>query len=519
MCDLVLFGIVTLLVMMVFLAFGTESAIVFVGDADSFGATSALILGFSVSVIPLTFLIARSGKSGPGAQQVNVASLLFLFGFVAVNAYFMMSQLDSTKDVAANLLPFFRLSPPFLLGEGFVNLASAFWEREILGSKNKPLDWDVTGKQIAILFLLAPFYFTILMFLEFAGEGGSGGILGRWIRNVRRHAEDAKLNRLVTSHGRTRSEGSLHKKTEDSADDNVLREAELAEKLSSQENAAPLVIRHLWKVYAPTISCRMSQRPRLAVRGINLIVPHGEVLALLGSNGCGKSTTIGMITGDVPATSGEVIVAGHDMTGVTPSGVTNGRKYIGLCPQVDPLLDCMTGRETLKLFARLRGISKASVDLFAEEMIRRLTLEVHADKITSSYSGGNKRKLSLGIALLVGEDGVQLLDEISSGLDILAQRRLWNLIKELGVKRPTVIISHAFSEVEALCSRYESFGTFVRILVRAISHSLVSLYQNRHHGAWATTCPWNGPGDQGKIPRWVQYSYQRIRRSSSIRDR
>ena len=70
----------------------------------------------------------------------------------------------------------------------------------------------------------------------------------------------------------------------------------------------------------------------------------------------GKTTTMGIVTGDITPTCGEAYVAGYDVTGVTKDGVQLARKNIGFCPQVDPLLDLMTARETLKMFGQLRGI-------------------------------------------------------------------------------------------------------------------------------------------------------------------
>ena len=115
-------------------------------------------------------------------------------------------------------------------------------------------------------------------------------------------------------------------------------------------------------------------------------------------NGAGKTTTLGILTGDISPTSGKAYVAGNDITGVTPGGVAAARKHIGFCPQVDPLLDLMTGRETLRLFGRLRGIQKNRLEDVISMLLEHLTLTPHAEKTSESYSGGNKRKLSLGIA-------------------------------------------------------------------------------------------------------------------------
>ena len=82
----------------------------------------------------------------------------------------------------------------------------------------------------------------------------------------------------------------------------------------------------------------------------------GFIHFCLKSNGAGKTTLLGILTGDITPTCGEADVAGHDVTGTVPGGVSEARKCIGFCPQVDPLIDLMTGRETLTMYGKLRGI-------------------------------------------------------------------------------------------------------------------------------------------------------------------
>eukprot|EP00980_Cylindrotheca_fusiformis_P001023 scaffold276_cov132-Cylindrotheca_fusiformis.AAC.18 len=125
----------------------------------------------------------------------------------------------------------------------------------------------------------------------------------------------------------------------------------------------------------------------------------------------------------------------------------------------------MTGRETLRMFGKLRGIPRNKIDDAVNRLLEKLTLTPHADKTADSYSGGNKRKLSLGIAALVGDGGVLLIDECSSGLDPLARKKLWGLIENLAVERSVVITTHSMEEAEALCSRIGIMarGQFVAI--------------------------------------------------------
>jgi ABC-type multidrug transport system ATPase subunit len=109
----------------------------------------------------------------------------------------------------------------------------------------------------------------------------------------------------------------------------------------------------------------------------------------------------------------------------------------------------MTGRETLQMFGKLRGIPADKIDVVVDNLLEKLILTPHADKTSESYSGGNKRKLSLGIAALVGEGGVLLIDECSSGLDPLAKKKLWSLIETLAIKRSTIITTHSMEEAGA----------------------------------------------------------------------
>ena len=106
----------------------------------------------------------------------------------------------------------------------------------------------------------------------------------------------------------------------------------------------------------------------------------------------------------------------------------------------------MTGRETLAMFARLRGIPYDKIEEATNDLLTDLTLTPHADKVADSYSGGNKRKLSLGIASLVGDGGVLLIDECSSGLDPLARKKLWGLIERLAIQRSVIITTHSMEE-------------------------------------------------------------------------
>ena len=508
--DVSLFFLLTTLVMLVFLMYGTDSAEVFVGDFKSFCCTALLTFGYGLSVLPFAYLLARRFDNHSSAQ-IAVIGLTFITGFVATNAYYIMDSIESTEDVAASLRPLFRMWPAYNVGDGFIQMASAYWERRILGSDKSPLDWTVAGKPLALLYCLILPYFLLLLMLEYAHDGGSGGSFGRALRLIHESWE-----RLVLRwYGVRKRDGKLVlddglDDTVDIQDEDVQEERIFVLRHSDElKHSAPVMYEDLWKIYPPSIGmlgvmvstirrflaailCRICRRcrsgstdseeqrramlPKRAVRGVYTAVEEGETYALLGENGAGKSTTIGVLTGDVRATAGQVFVAGHDVTGGERTGVTEARKKIGFCPQVDPLLDLMTVRETLRMFGNLRGIPKNCLDSQVNQLIDRLTLTPHADKTSESLSGGNKRKLSLGISL-IGNPPVLLIDESSSGLvrhstssscyllcnpslaslfsakDPVAKRRMWELISEVSKNRSTIITTHSMEEAEALCTK------------------------------------------------------------------
>ena len=157
-----------------------------------------------------------------------------------------------------------------------------------------------------------------------------------------------------------------------------------------------------------------------------------------------------MITGDIEPTFGNAYQGGTDVV----TSISEYQKQIGYCPQFDPLLDKMTGREMLNLFARLRGVHTRNVNVIVNNLIEMTDLAKHADKTTESYSGGNKRKLSLALALIANPKLI-LLDEPTAGVDATARRKIWSLLSFIRrtYSCSIVLTSHSMQECETLCSR------------------------------------------------------------------
>jgi ATP-binding cassette subfamily A (ABC1) protein 3 len=161
-----------------------------------------------------------------------------------------------------------------------------------------------------------------------------------------------------------------------------------------------IVLKNLRKVYP----ARSGGPAIIAVDKTSLGIPTGQCFALLGVNGAGKTTTLKMLTGDTEPTDGSALINGFDIR----TQLQDVRRETGYCPQTDPLLELMTGRESLTMYARLRGFPESAVAPTVNSLLRTLGLDEHSDKTAGSYSGGTKRKLSLGLAL-IGDPSVVFL--------------------------------------------------------------------------------------------------------------
>ncbi|XP_018647577.1 hypothetical protein Smp_056290 [Schistosoma mansoni] len=184
-----------------------------------------------------------------------------------------------------------------------------------------------------------------------------------------------------------------------------------------------------------------------SVNRLTFAVRPGECFGLLGVNGAGKTTAFNMITGKLHPSMGTVYVNGFNVVTQTK----NALKNLGYCPQFDAVHDLLTGRETLSLYARLRGFPENEISKTVSELLQNMGLSPYADRITSAYSGGNRRKLSTAIAI-IGKPQVILLDEPTSGMDPIGKRFMWDqiilLIKE---GRSIILTTHSMEECEALC--------------------------------------------------------------------
>jgi ABC-2 type transport system ATP-binding protein len=175
--------------------------------------------------------------------------------------------------------------------------------------------------------------------------------------------------------------------------------------------------------------------------GVDVTVPAGTLVALLGPNGSGKTTTVRILTTLLAADGGSATVAGHDVRRESAAV----RRAIGLTAQHATVDELLTGRENLELFAGLHHLRRHDVRRRAAELLERFDLAAAADRRVGTYSGGLRRRLDLA-ASMVAAPQVLFLDEPTTGLDPRSRVELWSVIRELLAAGTTILLTTQYLE-------------------------------------------------------------------------
>ncbi|XP_028395322.1 ATP-binding cassette sub-family A member 3-like [Dendronephthya gigantea] len=410
------------------------------------GIVFLVLILYGFAIIPFMYLFSFLFKMASKAY-IRLTLLNIVTGLVALLLVYIIQALGYADTADAFNWIFFLL-PNFSLGQTFSNIFTNYnrirlyddffslcikvktEEQCIAEIKQNGLSiefqrdylaWDTpgVGRFVLILPLEGILFMLMVLFIDY---------------NIAR-----SLKSLARGH-HVDPFDAIHQEV--ATDSDVLAEQKRVLDGEAQEDV--LVINDLTKVF------KVPGRQKFAaVDHLTLGVPLGECFGLLGVNGAGKTTTFKMLTGDEIPTSGTASVDSFDIQ----ADLNMVRQRTGYCPQFDALIDLMTGREMLRMYAALRGVPTQLIDLLVEDLMKSVLLTEHADKLTKTYSGGNKRKLSAAIAL-VGEPLVVFLDEPTTGMDPVARRLLWNTLCRVRAEgRCLVITSHSMEECEALCTR------------------------------------------------------------------
>lgn len=222
--------------------------------------------------------------------------------------------------------------------------------------------------------------------------------------------------------------------------------------MSDTATGDPLTTGAVWSaVPAPVVRTRALRKQfgaLVAVHGLDLEIPRGQVFGLLGPNGSGKTTTIRMLCGLVLPTSGSATVAGFDI-GTQSEQV---RRRIGYMSQRYGLYDELTVQENLRFYASVYGLVGRIRDQRLADHVARLGLGARLRQRAGTLSGGWKQRLALACATAHHPDLV-FLDEPTAGVDPAARRTFWDTIYELAASGTTVLVTTHYMDEAERCER------------------------------------------------------------------
>lgn len=227
------------------------------------------------------------------------------------------------------------------------------------------------------------------------------------------------------------------------ADDVLAEDARAAGLVENMENEPfdGVVLHRLSKTYP-------GKKPVRAVRGLSLVARRGEVLCLLAHNGAGKTSAFRTLVGELEMSGGSAYVSGVSVEGQ----IEDVHRRMGVAPQQDVLWRDMTVQEHLFFYGRVKGLFGAQLKEAVAEAVDGVELAFARRRRVDALSGGMKRRLSVSIAL-VGSPEFVVLDEPSTGLDLLAREKLWAAILKARENRAVLLTTHSLEEAETLADR------------------------------------------------------------------
>ncbi|XP_050094334.1 phospholipid-transporting ATPase ABCA1-like isoform X1 [Anopheles aquasalis] len=408
---------------------------------DQLGRVFLVLLFYAFASLPVTYLFAYLFNV-PATGFVKMMLLNVLSGTIFFTAVSLLRFPDIDLDNVADVLEWiFMFFPSFVLTQT-MNALNQVGNREVLCERACE-QIPICTEQLKCLFApeccsMNPFSFdqttginrSLLFFVAI-------GVISFMLIMI---IDYRLLKKILSRKAKTPGELLNGDGPRDEIDSDVLDEKQRIGQCSGGELASfNLVLKELSKSYGNF----------LAVNRLTVGVRHSECFGLLGINGAGKTSTFKMMTGDENITSGDAWVNGINLR----TDMNRVHQQIGYCPQFDALLEELTGRETLKIFALMRGVERSEINGVSLTLAEELNFTKHLDKRTKAYSGGNKRKLSTALALM-GNPSVVYLDEPTTGMDPGAKRQFWNVICKIRNSGKSIVLtSHSMEECEALCTR------------------------------------------------------------------
>jgi ATP-binding cassette subfamily A (ABC1) protein 3 len=379
-----------------------------------------LLYGFAM--VSFTYMMTFVFKTEANAQNF-IIMINFIFGALGGSVIMILRVFDDLKDIAQIIAYILRIIPSFAFAYGYNQLLNSillfsvdgFVSSDIISLGYCGLDILYMGVEffvyILILIILEYFYSRV----QFGNKENSPDYTAIKDNDVKKEIEKSNYN-----------DNSIHGSSKYS-----------------------IRVQNLEKNYTTGTCCNATNFK--AVNKLSFCLEYGECFALLGVNGAGKTTTFKCLTSELAPSKGKIFIDSLNLA----DNFDNVRSLIGYCPQFDAIFEYLTVKENLNFYANIRGIPSKKIEPIVNSLMNELNLEQYKDKVSGNLSGGNKRKLSVGIAM-IGNPPIILLDEPSTGMDPEARRFMWAVIHKISKTRKqssVILTTHSMEEAETLCRR------------------------------------------------------------------
>ena len=224
-----------------------------------------------------------------------------------------------------------------------------------------------------------------------------------------------------------------------------------------------------------------------ALDGLDLAVSQGELVALLGINGAGKTTAIKILSGLTLPDVGEAWLGGHSIL----DEAQNFKRVIGVSPQETAIAKKLTVRENLQFIAEIHGLNATEAAERVEFALKEFGLNEITKRRAGTLSGGWQRRLSIAMAL-ISKPQILFLDEPTLGLDVIARHELWEQIRTLKGRITILLTTHYLEEVEALCDRVAILSSGKLVAIGTVTQIKALAGKESFEEAFVTLCAGGG---------------------------
>ena len=434
-----------------------------------------LYIFYGPALVSFTYVLSYF-LNKEGNAQITILLVNLFFGSLCGSAVLILRTNKNLKIFGIVLSFFFRLVPSFCICYGYNQLISKkilyaidhfklgddidiekmkkeYNDTSFILKDPNYISWDIIFLVLEIII-----YTLLLIFLE-----NKEYLLWKFgLKKIQLNYSFNNINVIDSDNKKAKKEQKNNKGNKNgiTSKDNISKRQENigyaleVNKLSKDYYKKDDNYYHFLNYLKYKLCCCIEKEKRTILNNISFKVSNGECFCLLGRNGSGKTTSFKCFAKEIIPDKGSIIFDGIDIRDFTKE-----QPMIGYCPQFDCIFEYLTTRENLIFYAKLKNIKEISLNTIIDTLIDKLGLRNHENKIAKNLSGGNKRKLSVGISLLC-KPVVILMDEPSTGMDPYSRQQLLDLIHNAylksnkknknGKKRALVLITHLIEEANLI---------------------------------------------------------------------